>query len=201
MRLALDVRWPNRDRKTDGWIGDAAHQATKSDHNPNERGSVNARDIDKDGIIPAVVVAAAILCPSVNYVIWNRRIMDRDVQSWRPREYTGSNPHTGHLHVSIYQSLGAETHPHDWRELLVAPTWGWQLRRNERVAYVEHRQLQAILDGWGYALRVDGLFGKATDDAVRRFQVAARVPNSVRNGQGDGIVGPQTRAALWGVPV
>lgn len=44
----INERWPNRDKRTDGVIGDADHQARESDHNPDENGWVHAMDIDKD---------------------------------------------------------------------------------------------------------------------------------------------------------
>jgi len=110
----IDILWPNRDRRTDGWIGDAAHQATQSDHNPDSRGIVHAIDIDKDGIVPAMVVNACIDDDRpTSYVIWNRTIWSRS-RRWIPRAYTGSNPHTDHIHVSIQYGTSWESGDWHW---------------------------------------------------------------------------------------
>ena len=44
----INERWPSRDKRTDGVIGDYLHQARVSDHNPDKKGWVHAMDIDKD---------------------------------------------------------------------------------------------------------------------------------------------------------
>lgn len=113
LRAEINARWPRRDKASDGWIGDAAHQASKSDHNPNSRRSVNALDVDKDGIDVAAVIAAVQRHPSTHYWIFNRQIADRD-DNWRRRAYTGSNPHDKHLHVSIRQTAAAEQDRRPW---------------------------------------------------------------------------------------
>lgn len=113
----INILWPHRDHRTDGWIGDAAHQATQSDHNPDSRGIVHAIDIDKDGIDPTMVVSAIIddALPT-SYVVWNRQIWSRS-RRWVPRAYTGSNPHTDHIHVSI--QYGPHWESADWHWGLV----------------------------------------------------------------------------------
>ncbi|MEV0425382.1 hypothetical protein [Micromonospora sp. NPDC050495] len=113
LRAEIDTRWPRRDHTSDGWIGDARHQATPSDHNPNGRGSVNALDVDVDGIDPYVVLAAVERHPSAHYWIYRRQIADRD-DGWRRRPYDGPSPHTEHLHVSIRQTRTAEQDRRPW---------------------------------------------------------------------------------------
>lgn len=47
------------------------------------------------------------LDPRTNYVIHDRKIGDRN--GWR--NYTGSDPHTGHVHISILESKRNDTRP------------------------------------------------------------------------------------------
>ncbi|MEV0156869.1 hypothetical protein AB0H57_24500 [Micromonospora sp. NPDC050686] len=113
LRDEINRRWPGRDKTSDGWIGDARHRATRSDHNPNERGSVDAIDIDEDGISFAVVFAAIKRHPSARYVIYERRLYHR-LRGWRPEPYGGVNPHDKHVHVSIDQTRAAEQDRRPW---------------------------------------------------------------------------------------
>jgi hypothetical protein len=113
LRDEINRRWPGRDRTSDGTIGDAAHQATRSDHNPNARGSVNAFDIDEDGIDLAAVFAAVRRHPSARYWIYEGWLYHRD-RGWRPETYTGPNPHDRHAHLSIDQTVAAEQDRRPW---------------------------------------------------------------------------------------
>src|SRR5688572_18980053 len=89
-------RWPNRNRASDGIMGDAAHQKRKSDHNLG-----NAFDITHDpkngpdgNVLTRDLVDAN--DPRVTYIIWNKRIWHAG-KGWKA--YTGSNPHSKHFHV------------------------------------------------------------------------------------------------------
>jgi hypothetical protein len=113
LRTQINQEWPQRDKTSDGWIGDTRHQAVKSDHNPDYSagGVVRAIDIDKDGIDVDRVIAAALTDARTAYVIFNRRI-------WTPgggwRAYTGLNAHLSHIHVSIKHTVDAATSERDW---------------------------------------------------------------------------------------
>lgn len=91
--------FPGRKKASDGIMGDASHQARKSDHNDG-----NAFDITHDpesGCDGETIATLALQDPRTKYVIWNRRIYNLELgdKAWRP--YNGANPHTHHCHVSI----------------------------------------------------------------------------------------------------
>ena len=113
LRREINTRWPNRDKASDGTIGDTAHSSRASDHNPNSRGSVNAIDIDEDGIDAWGLVSLLITDPRVYYVIYEGRIWQRKY-GFKPRPYTGINAHRKHVHVSIIQSVTAEQNTAPW---------------------------------------------------------------------------------------
>jgi hypothetical protein len=48
LRGQVNKRWPDRDKRSDGAKGDAAHADRVSDHNPDSKGLVHALDIDED---------------------------------------------------------------------------------------------------------------------------------------------------------
>jgi hypothetical protein len=97
---------PKRDRSSDGWIGDAKHAASLSDHNPRGDGSVLALDVDVDGLPMGRIVAWMVArCKAgretrLQYVIYRRVIWSRS-WGWTARAYHGSNPHTRHAHFSF----------------------------------------------------------------------------------------------------
>lgn len=96
---------PNRSKISDGWIGDAAHQAVPSDHNPNADGVVCALDIthDVEGGLDAHSLADRLLAkrhPQLKYIISKHRIAG-GWTGWKWVKYSGDNPHDKHIHVSV----------------------------------------------------------------------------------------------------
>lgn len=112
-----------RSKVSDGGLGDPAHAARVSDHNPNREGVWRARDftddevddnhdgrdddmLDCDELARRLVAMyhAEHVHPAMRsgaYTIWKGRIYsyDRRGEGWRP--YRGPNMHNHHLHQSV----------------------------------------------------------------------------------------------------
>jgi hypothetical protein len=121
LRVQLNAIAPNRDKSSDGGIGDTSHAAGRSSHNPDETGNpewdndpdnlpeVRARDFDKDLRHPTITaerVVQHLLKYARNgtfwwlrYIIFNKRIW-RKSNGWRQESYTGKNNHSHHFHVN-----------------------------------------------------------------------------------------------------
>jgi hypothetical protein len=117
LKNQVNERAPNRNRASDGTIGDTRHcgsSSSTSDHCPriidNGVGVVTAIDITHDPShnCDANQIAEAIRASRdsrVKYIIWNRRIANSSsiggAEPWQWRAYSGSNPHTRHIHISV----------------------------------------------------------------------------------------------------
>ena len=109
LREQIDDSFPDRDRKSDGWIGDAAHSNRKSDHNPDpSNGIVRAIDVDKDfdsrPSTGAYLADQIRLCAKkdkrISYIIYAGKISSAK-SLWRWRTYSGVNSHHAHIHISF----------------------------------------------------------------------------------------------------
>ena len=111
LRLQVDDSYPDRDRTSDGWIGDTRHQARPSDHNPDAAGIVRAIDVDRDlngvpkpDIMPDLADQIR-LCAKrgdkrIAYVIFGGKIASSK-KGWAWRPYDGANQHNHHCHISF----------------------------------------------------------------------------------------------------
>ena len=118
LRLQVDDSYPDRDRTSDGWIGDTRHQARPSDHNPDEQGIVRAIDIDRDlsgkakpDLMPDLADQLR-LCAKrgdkrISYIIFDGRIASSK-KAWAWRTYTGINKHNHHCHISFTKKGDAD---------------------------------------------------------------------------------------------
>jgi hypothetical protein len=112
LREQFDDSVPDRDRTSDGWIGDTRHAARKSDHNPDVDGWVRAIDVDKDlhkgskpDLMPDLVDQLRLACKAktekrISYIIFDGRICSH-ILNWKWRPYKGANKHKAHAHFSF----------------------------------------------------------------------------------------------------
>ena len=113
LREQIDDDYPDRDRKSDGWIADARHTAKgTSDHIPRD-GIVRALDVDANlnahpeetyALVEKIRQCAKRGDKRIKYIIYDGKIMS-PVLGWKRRKYTGPNPHRSHFHIS-FTTLG-----------------------------------------------------------------------------------------------
>ncbi len=121
---------PARDKASDGWIGNPAHAASSSDHNPDESGKtpyedddftdeVHALDVD-DSDVPMEKAVQTIVGnhragrdDRLQNVIYNRRVWSRS-WGWTEKPYTGANAHTEHAHFSARYTTAQENDVSPW---------------------------------------------------------------------------------------
>lgn len=209
----LNALAPNRSKLSDGGLGDAAHAARESDHNPDANGVYHARDFTHDpahgadmGLYPRRLIAD----PRATYVIFNNLFYDKVNGAIRVRPYPLVNPdgarrntHASELHLSVaYGPLGDDGR--QWEAFTISrptptppvvtwqvlPSVGYGMRANAAVA-----SLQRFLNAYGWSpalplLPVTGNFLDETNAVVKSAQHQCGLYS-------DGIVGPQTKAAFW----
>lgn len=111
LREQVNSAYPDRDKTSDGWLGDASHSQRPSDHNPAApTGVVRAIDLDRDLFtnskpdrMPYLADQIRICAKKdkrISYIIFDRKIASAK-SLWRWRTYRGVNPHAKHCHVSF----------------------------------------------------------------------------------------------------
>lgn len=117
LRREIDFMFPMRSKKSEGWIGDAAHAKRKSFHNPDKHGVVCAIDVTHDpkhgadmGAITEYLRTHARI--PLSHMIFNKRIISGR-SGWKWVKYSGANQHIKHAHIAVFQNpivydLGSE---------------------------------------------------------------------------------------------
>jgi hypothetical protein len=123
LRDQVDARFPKRDKRSDGWIGDAAHQTagSASQHNPDSEGIVYAIDLGENmgkgrarngrtamHLANQLLAYASSTLPGSNrlmYVVYEGKIASGTYKKtwwkWRGGKDWG---HYQHIHVSFNKS-------------------------------------------------------------------------------------------------
>lgn len=212
VRAQVNKQHPDRPKEIkdgEGTIGDERHQHEKqSDHNPNEHDVVTAWDI-----------AAAPFCDElaerfrqlgkagdkrVKYVIWKRRYASAKTK-WAWADYHGTDPHTGHIHLSVSADPAQYNRTDSWQLVPAAPAktppkaavkaapsqhagpwwWGRQIRvQTPPMHGADIRHVQAKM-----GIHQDGVYGPNTAALVKTFQHQHGLTP-------DGVVGEKTAEAI-----
>lgn len=126
LRDEFNALAPNRDKASDGSIGDQRHAQESSDHNPDETGRTPSEDSDNINEVHAIDVDDDLnssmsmeeACDIIRVrhqdgrdnrlqnIIYTRRITSRS-WGWVWRAYTGVSPHTEHAHFSSRYGSGS----------------------------------------------------------------------------------------------
>jgi hypothetical protein len=114
LRAQINAKFPHRETKSDGWIGDTSHKKTGSDHNPHiqeaKANVVSAIDVTNDPAhgCDANKIAKSLIAKKdtrIKYVISNgMKAYSFAVGKWPGwvwGAYKGPNPHNHHFHISV----------------------------------------------------------------------------------------------------
>lgn len=139
-RAAVDAAWPNRDRTSDGTVADALHPAG-SDHQPDPDGSVDAWDMDVDGVPVEHLKHVFQAHESSLYWIHNDEI-GRRANGWKPEPYANyagpnRNRHDKHVHWNTRQSHETSTAP-----------WRVDVNLTDRVPWNGPQRERMVAQGW-----------------------------------------------------
>jgi hypothetical protein len=216
LRDQVNRRWVNRDKRSDGWIGDSAHQSRPSDHNPDKNGWVHAIDIDHDflgakgGADQAERFANQLIELAregkdrgrLKYVVYNNRIASgtHANQYWTWRK--GNWGHTQHIHVSFTNKAQRDGSEFPL-PIFVVENWDGVVPQIKNVNEAAANSSVRNVAAWRVAARLKDLgFYKGTLNergkqgyprkAVIAFQKA-------QGWKGSGNYGEQTHKALFNV--
>ncbi len=211
LRKEINGVWPSRDKTSDGGVGDTAHGARNSKHNPGDNRVVEARDFDedvsgKDGsggrplwdLVQHLVALGKQGHPALgpgSHIIYEGRIWS-DKHNWVERSYTGENAHKHHVHVAVSDAQSGYDSEKPWgvAKALQGPPKAvkkadrWLGLANPEMTGQDVKDVQDALRRCGNDVKVDGRYGRATADLVKKFQANRSIDERG--------VGPQTWAAL-----
>jgi len=113
LRQATALR-PKRKKASDGLLPSAAHmkQNPASDHNTGL--AVDLTHDPENGIDCVDIFEKLKEDKRVKYLIFQGKIWSKEKAKQGNRQYTGSNSHSKHLHISIDSACFADTSPWFW---------------------------------------------------------------------------------------
>jgi hypothetical protein len=113
LRQATAIK-PLRKKISDGLLPSKAHQSQNPDSDHNTGYAVDLTHDKLGGIDCADIFQKLKEDKRVKYLIFQGKIWSAERASEGDREYSGSNKHTKHLHISINDGMGNDTSPWFW---------------------------------------------------------------------------------------
>lgn len=107
LRQATALR-PKRKRASDGLLPSKEHVKANPNSDHNSGYAVDITHDPVNGIDCAFAFIKLQKDPRVKYLIFNGKIWSKEKGN---KDYTGSNKHTKHLHISIKETCGKDTSP------------------------------------------------------------------------------------------
>jgi hypothetical protein len=171
-----------------GTIAGGGHVATwpETDHAPEPDGSVDAGDFmvgpkftkaDGDVLVSALVEHRD---DRIAYIIWQRRIISShpvgNYAAWEWRPYNGTDPHTGHVHLSVNDkhendnsawNLGGKKMQYEELHGFGLPILTAGMDDADYDGYNGVVRAQALLNVQGHKLDLDGNYGPKMTAAVK----------------------------------
>lgn len=219
LRDQVNKAFPSRDRKSDGWVGDASHQARPSDHNADKDGWVHAIDIDEDflgsgkGQRFASQFADELIKLAregkdkgrLKYVVYENRLASGTYSNkfWVWRD--GNWGHTHHIHISFTDKAENDGSPFPLsifnkeenanittKPISQKPFPGINfVKFGASNDFIKEMQKKLIEKGFKIASGPTGVYDIETENAVKDFY---RSINLTSNGK---KMGPKAWDALW----
>jgi hypothetical protein len=178
-RNEINTVFPNREKYTDGSVGDSSHSGSTSGHNPDITGKAEYRDRDSKDEVRAIDVdkdlrstvtmeqviqylvrlgRAGVYLP-FRYFIYRGRIW-RKSTGWKTEVYTGANNHNEHAHFSGDYTQKADE-------------WGYPLglaalvEGEDDMATITQTDFNARMDAWWLARMSPGAKDNPQRSALR----------------------------------
>ena len=105
---------PKRMKASDGLLPSVAHLKASPDSDHNTGFAVDLTHDPENGVDCAEIFEKLKEDKRVKYLIFNKKIWSRQYAKSGNRPYSGSNPHTKHLHISINADSANDTSPWFW---------------------------------------------------------------------------------------
>ena len=222
LRTEANTRWPDRDKSSDGSVGDTSHAARPSDHNPDRskeakargvEGIVRAYDLDEDldGTTTDngaelrwwVDHLVATRDPRIAYLIYEGQIWRSyakpGIPAWTPAPYTGVNDHLHHVHASILHTAAAENDTRPWFPTAAAP-----IPPEDDMPYSPEQLIKFARDGVSRELNDPKSDGRKALEQIVARQVDAAIDGDVKRlaaflatGRRSGLFDPNVKGNEW----